>query len=157
MCYRIICQQVFGTKWNIAAGNSVCAYFVLVLYVKNGREYIRNGREYISVQFTHNIDAYHADIFLGWVIEALSGWYYADRYSGSWFDLAPPIPGTELSSSSSSPLQGSLSSIEGSSSSLVPMLPSLTTLQSCPGTKFVIGTLGRTYCVKHIVYLSCDP
>ena len=65
---------------------------------------------------------------------------------------APPLPGTELSSSSLSspsanPLQasGSLSSSEASSSSLVPTLPSSTTLQSCPGTKFVIGTLGRIY------------
>ena len=63
---------------------------------------------------------------------------------------APPLPGTELSSSSSSsanPLQvsGSLSSSEASSSSLVPTLPSSTTLQSRPGTKFVIGTLGRIY------------
>ena len=61
---------------------------------------------------------------------------------------APPLPGTELSSSSSAnPLQvsGSLSSSEASSSSLVPTLPSSTTLQSRPGTKFVIGTLGRIY------------
>ena len=55
------------------------------------------------------------------------------------------LSGTELSSSSSSnPLQvlGSLLSSEGSSSSLVPPLPSFTMLQSHPGTKFVIGTLG---------------
>ena len=61
------------------------------------------------------------------------------------FTLPLSLPGTELSSSSSSnPLQvlGSLLSSEGSSSSLVPTLPSLTMLQSRSGTKFVIGTLG---------------
>ena len=61
------------------------------------------------------------------------------------------IPGTELSSlSSSNPLQvlGSLLSSKESSSSLVPTLPSLTMLQSYPSTKFVIGTLGT--CVRHI-------
>ena len=67
----------------------------------------------------------------------------------------PPLPGTELSSSSSSnPLQvlGGVSSSEGSSSSLVPTPPSSSTLQSRPGTKFVIGTLGRTYRVERILY-----
>ena len=67
----------------------------------------------------------------------------------------PPLPGTELlSSSSSNPLQvlGCVSSSEGSSSSLVPTPPSSSTLQSLPGTKFVIGTLGRTYRVKRILY-----
>ena len=67
----------------------------------------------------------------------------------------PPLPGTELSSSSSSnPLQvsGDVSSSEGSSSSLVPTPPSSSTLQSRPGTKFVIGTLGREYRVERILY-----
>ena len=44
----------------------VIAYFVFMLYMKN-------GREYFSFQFAHNIGPYRADIFLGWVIEALSG------------------------------------------------------------------------------------
>ena len=66
----------------------------------------------------------------------------------------PPLPGIELSSSLSNPLQvlGSVLSSEGSSSSLVPTLPSLSTLQSHPGTKFVIGTLGRTNRVERILY-----
>ena len=66
----------------------------------------------------------------------------------------PPLPGTELSSSSSNPLQvlGGVSSSEGSSSSLVPTPPSSSTLQSRPGTKFVIGTLGREYRVERILY-----
>ena len=61
----------------------------------------------------------------------------------------PPLPGTELSSSSN-PLQvlGCVLSSEGSSSSLVPTPPSLSMLQSRPGTKFVIGTLGRTYRIE---------
>ena len=80
---------------------------------------------------------------------------YANRYGGSWFDSPPPLRGTELlSSSSSNPLQvlGCVSSSEGSSSSLVPTPPSSSTLQSLPGTKFVIGTLGKTYRVKRILY-----
>ena len=66
----------------------------------------------------------------------------------------PPLPGTELSSSSSNPLQvlGSVLSSEGSSSSLVPTLLSSSTLQSHTGTKFVIMTLGRTYRVESILY-----
>ena len=67
----------------------------------------------------------------------------------------PPLPGTEFSLSSSSNLLqvlpvGGVSSSEGSSSSLVPTLPSSSTLQSRPDTKFVIGTLGRTYHVIHV-------
>ena len=142
MCYRTVCQQVFVANWNIAAGNSICASFVFILHVKN-------GRGYSIVQFVHNIGAYHTDIFLGWVIEALSGSMVADLI------LPPPLPETELLSlSSSNPLQvlGSTLSSKGSSSSLVPTLPSLTTVQSCPGTKFAIRTLGRTYHIEHIMY-----
>ena len=69
----------------------------------------------------------------------------------------PPLPGTKLSSSSSSSsnslqVLGGVSSSEGSISSLVPTPPSSSTLQSRPGNKFVIGTLGRTYCVERILY-----
>ena len=56
----------------------------------------------------------------------------------------PPLAGSELSSSSLSSANllqrlDSLSSSEGSSSSLVPTLPSLTMLQSHPGTKLFMG------------------
>ena len=64
----------------------------------------------------------------------------------------PPSSGAELSSSSSSanPLQvlSSASSNAASNSSLVPTLPSSTTLQSRPGTKIGIGTLYRIYRVR---------
>ena len=64
----------------------------------------------------------------------------------------PPSSGAELSSSSSSvnPLQvlSSASSNAASNSSLVPTLPSSTTLQSRPGTKIGIGTLNRIYRVR---------
>ena len=63
------------------------------------------------------------------------------------------LPGTELLSSSNSlQVLGRVLSSEGSSSSLVPTLPSSSTLQSHPGTKFVIGTLGRTYRIERILY-----
>ena len=66
----------------MAAGNSICASSVFIFYV-------RNGRGYSSIQFAHNIGTYRTDVFLGGVIEALAGGYYADRYGGSWFDSPP--------------------------------------------------------------------
>ena len=146
MCYTIVFQQVVGTNWKVAAGYSICAYFVFILYMKN-------GREYSSFQFAHNIGPYHADIFLGWVIEALSGWCFADHYGGSWFYSAHIytwdwVVVFVIIYNPLQVLSSLLSSEESSSSSLVPTLPSLTKLQSRPCTKFVIGSLGMY--VRHI-------
>ena len=71
------------------------------------------------------------------------------------FIWPPLLPGTELwllSLSLANLLQvlGCLLSSKAGSSSLVSTLPSLTTFQSRPGTKFIIGTLGRIYHV-HIL------
>ena len=142
MCYRIICQQhYFGANFNVAANSSVCAYIVC-----------EKWRRLIQVPVRPQHPLLPAAVFVGGATEILSGGHCTNRYSGCWFDSAPPLSGAELSSSLSpaNPLQvlSSASSNAASNSSVVPTLLSSATLQSRPGTKTGIGSLYRIYRVR---------